>query len=449
MAKIAIVNFNAGEITPDVDAREDIEKYTGGCRKCENMIPDVFGNATKRPGTEFITIGGAGCYFETPASDPTKIHIYTADQLQKVGFYHPTPVFAAEHTDSTYPPDGNYELMNDIDLSGIEWTAPIGSGTYAFSGTFDGRYFTISNLHNTHTEINHYLSGGLFCTTTGATIQRVILKDSVHTQLSTAPNARSYNNMGLFIGSGNYGGASNSTITDCYASGSFTSNNTGAKSEKMSQIAGFAGGTTSGTNTFTRCGCDITIVDNKGLVTSAGFMSRFSGSGAFVFQDCYAIGTITTPTTGNSYTNFLNVGGFIGLQTDGDNIEIKNCYSAVKLIGYQYYTPSGIGGFTGAIASAANEDGTYTACFWDNSLGHTIGGRTAGLDLYDCGTLASTDDEGDLTGVTKSTTTLMQTQSTFTDAGWDFTANTGTWKIRSGDYPRHQWHYTATECQPL
>jgi len=54
MSNIAIVNFNSGEVTPDIDARKDIEKYTGGCRRLENMIPDVYGTAIKRPGTEYI-----------------------------------------------------------------------------------------------------------------------------------------------------------------------------------------------------------------------------------------------------------------------------------------------------------------------------------------------------------------------------------------------------------
>ena len=57
MTNIAVVNFNSGELTPDTDARKDLEKYTGGCRRCENMIPEVYGNAVKRPGTEFVTSG--------------------------------------------------------------------------------------------------------------------------------------------------------------------------------------------------------------------------------------------------------------------------------------------------------------------------------------------------------------------------------------------------------
>jgi len=59
MSKLAIVNFNSGAVTPGVDARSDIEKYVSGCRQLDNMIPDVFGNATKRPGTELIVISNA------------------------------------------------------------------------------------------------------------------------------------------------------------------------------------------------------------------------------------------------------------------------------------------------------------------------------------------------------------------------------------------------------
>jgi len=56
MTNINVVNFNSGEVTPEIDARKDIEKYTGGCRRLENMIPDVYGNATKRPGTTKIAV---------------------------------------------------------------------------------------------------------------------------------------------------------------------------------------------------------------------------------------------------------------------------------------------------------------------------------------------------------------------------------------------------------
>jgi hypothetical protein len=64
MSNIAVVRFNNGEVSPKIDVRKDVEAYTGGCRRCENMIPDLYGNATRRPGTVLIasSISPSGAY---------------------------------------------------------------------------------------------------------------------------------------------------------------------------------------------------------------------------------------------------------------------------------------------------------------------------------------------------------------------------------------------------
>ena len=54
MSNIAIISFNAGKLTPLIDARSDIEKYAHGCRTLNNMIPRIYGAATRRPGTKYI-----------------------------------------------------------------------------------------------------------------------------------------------------------------------------------------------------------------------------------------------------------------------------------------------------------------------------------------------------------------------------------------------------------
>ena len=54
MANFAITAFNNGEVSPQIDCRSDIEKYAGSCRALENMIPLVYGDVTRRPGTRFI-----------------------------------------------------------------------------------------------------------------------------------------------------------------------------------------------------------------------------------------------------------------------------------------------------------------------------------------------------------------------------------------------------------
>ena len=52
---IPIITFNAGELSPQCDARSDVEKYGSGCRHLENMIPLIYGGVERRPGTKFIS----------------------------------------------------------------------------------------------------------------------------------------------------------------------------------------------------------------------------------------------------------------------------------------------------------------------------------------------------------------------------------------------------------
>ncbi len=50
----SILSFNSGILSPKIDVRVDVEKYRSGCRRLENMIPEKYGCATKRPGFIFI-----------------------------------------------------------------------------------------------------------------------------------------------------------------------------------------------------------------------------------------------------------------------------------------------------------------------------------------------------------------------------------------------------------
>jgi hypothetical protein len=47
-------SFNAGELSPYMDARSDVEKYTSGCRTLENFITLPYGGVQRRPGTEYL-----------------------------------------------------------------------------------------------------------------------------------------------------------------------------------------------------------------------------------------------------------------------------------------------------------------------------------------------------------------------------------------------------------
>lgn len=48
------ISFNAGEISPWLDPRLDLDKYRMGCRTLQNMHPSIYGGAFGRSGTEYL-----------------------------------------------------------------------------------------------------------------------------------------------------------------------------------------------------------------------------------------------------------------------------------------------------------------------------------------------------------------------------------------------------------
>jgi hypothetical protein len=116
-------------------------------------------------------------------------------------------------------------------------------------------------------------------------------------------------------------------------------------------------------------------------------------------SNSYAMGSVS----GSSQT-----GGLVGLNWPSTTGSIINCYSTGASNG---------GGLIGE-----NVDGVITASFWD--------WQASGSSWSD--------------GGTSKTTAEMQTQSTFTDAGWDFINEiiNGTediWYLTIGQYPRFAW----------
>jgi len=56
MAKqtVAFTNFTAGELSPRLDGRTDLNKYFNGTKTLENMLIHPHGGASRRSGTKFI-----------------------------------------------------------------------------------------------------------------------------------------------------------------------------------------------------------------------------------------------------------------------------------------------------------------------------------------------------------------------------------------------------------
>ena len=53
-ASPAFTNFTAGELSPRLDGRVDLQKYFNGCKKLQNFVVHPHGGATRRPGTIFV-----------------------------------------------------------------------------------------------------------------------------------------------------------------------------------------------------------------------------------------------------------------------------------------------------------------------------------------------------------------------------------------------------------
>ena len=54
MPNFLVTALNAGELSPYMDARTDVEKYRSGCRKLENMVVLPYGGVYRRAGTEYL-----------------------------------------------------------------------------------------------------------------------------------------------------------------------------------------------------------------------------------------------------------------------------------------------------------------------------------------------------------------------------------------------------------
>lgn len=396
-----------------------------------------------------------------------------------------TPADLNEISDYSGDWDKYFVLTSDINMVGYSYTtAVIGSSATPFSGSFDGVDFVISNLTiDTAGAGNDYL--GLFGKISGsiAEVKNLGIED---VNITGGDNSRylgglvgnndgtisgcystglvtggdGSRSLGGLCGENGYGGS----IADCYATGSVTGYGrigglcgrnrfngiisncyatgsvTGGDSYSFGGLVGGNDGTISdcystgsvagGDNSRligglcgTNNGGDIADCYSTGFVTGGDGSYRVGGlcgeNGATYsgsISNCYSTGDVIS-NAGSS-----DVGGLCGYVKGGSSI--SNCYSTGSVI--LGINSSYIGGFCGRTYSDVSD------CFWDTDT--QTGGVTIGI-----GYSAS----GIVTSVFGKTTVQMQTQSTFTSAGWDFLGETvnGTddmWRmcIDGIDYPR-------------
>lgn len=235
--------------------------------------------------------------------------------------------------------DGNYILMDDINLSGIDWT-PIGNDTDHFTGSFNGNGHTISNLTISGTDDHVGLFGHVGAEEGPTSISNVYLTGFI---------IEGNRGVGTLIG--RVTGNAETTVTNCYATASTAFGISGATGGLFGSFNSFQeapGGTNN--PVASNCHADVAVSASDGA-DKVGGMSGCGQKGTFI--DCYAIGQVACDN-GERVGGFAGCVEFLGLVT--------NCYSAgeVGTIG----TGSDYGGLVGRAGTGDNA-GVVTDSYWD------------------------------------------------------------------------------------
>ncbi len=344
----------------------------------------------------------------------------------------------------------NYILIIDIDLAGkIYKTALMAIDTYsstldfvggAFTGSFDGNGYSIKNL--TIAGVGNY-NHGLFGRIDGGTVtdlgvENVSISGGVRYAGGIAATTKNANISGCHvtgtISSGPYvgglvgdtdatnstnsyaivtvassgwavGGAvgrltTTSTITDSYSKSTI---NCSSDNNQNTRVGGLVGDMI-GHAVVERCFSDSNV---EGYRSVGGLVGNYSWG---YIYDSYALGSVH----GEEEVGGL-VGAFWAATAHNDS------YAAVEVTADSNLY---VGGYMGRVGS---DYGNYdiSGCFWDTQ----ISGQT----------YPASDRDGNYIepiGVTGTATDQMNTQSTFTDAGWDYAI---VWAQCVGEYPGFRW----------
>ena len=301
--------------------------------------------------------------------------------------------------------------------SGAGWT-PLGSvvsetSYVAFTGSYNGAGHYISGL-----TINRPSTGyvGFFCLLYGATIQNLGLVNATITGGGETTGALS----GLTWDS-------TTTVSNCYSTGTVNG---------INQVGGLVGDNSGAVITHCYSNCAINSSEKK----TGGLVGSNSDGGTVSY--CFATGVVS----GGEST-----GGLVG--QNNSTSTISNCYSRGNVSG----TADNVGGLVGRNVNAAvtNSYSTGTAyslgCYGD-ILGSNEGDASISNSFWDTNSSGLTSgcgyNEATFNAIGK-TTTEMKTQSTFTNAGWDFSS---IWVISStvnNGYPSFVGQVTYNVTVPV
>ena len=314
--KIQVKQLASDGATSYIDATYNSMKSLGYTMKFQDDYKPIISTATE---SNFKVAGNNRDYFIALESGRvtttnTKVNgvteIYTADQLKNMSS------------------SGNYRLMSDIDMTGINWTSK------SFSGNLDGNGHTIRGLNK-----------ALFSTMSG-TVSNLNINGDV-TSRGILTNI-----------------LDNGTVENVTISGSINTTSDGVGS-----LAGFI----QGNSTINNCTSSANVSSTGAWV--GGLIGQVDDKGVLTATNCNATGNVT---------GLGNVGGFIGGADWGGTCNISNSSASGNVYGTLNTTTGTtcvaggfIGGAYGGEISNCESRGNVSA------EGHVIGGfvGNAGADL--------------------------------------------------------------------
>lgn len=223
--------------------------------------------------------------------------------------------------------NGHYVLTQNITLSDDEWT-PIGTSDHPFTGTLDGKGFTIKGLtvgNGAKDDSNN--NKAFFGFTKDATVENIAFTNAV---------VKGHNQAAIVVAQ-----ATSSTLSNIYVSGVVTGR------DHVGTIAGDARGTTNNRTQITNC-----------VATAAALSTEHQGGGIAgwtnnsIFSYNIAYGAVTAPDNG--------AGGITGMVDDNGKTEYKSNISAALYIkGHKDHT-RGINGWCNNNCSNTNSGGNLS-----------------------------------------------------------------------------------------
>lgn len=320
-------------------------------------------------------------------------------QLAGKGTYEdPYIISEANEVGAVYlDPTASYELVTDLDLSGIVWSGPV---VPSFVGRFNGNGFTIKRM-SIHT--GSYL--GLF----GVLERGALVHDLGVADVNVT--SRGYRIGGLV-------GCNRGIVTNCYSTGAVSGY------YDVGGLVGYSRGSDSpqsGSVVLANCHSSVTV---SGYYRIGGLVGKNGGNVSNCYSNSNGVVDVNGHSNvgglvgsnwgyvsncycrGNTCGNGSSIGGFVG----NNNSEVTDCYSTGSVSG-----SSRASGFVGSNYGSVNS----ASCFWDTDTSGLAGGA----------------------GGTGLPTEKMQDIRTFLRAGWDFESEIqngirDTWRMpKGGGYP--------------